>query len=77
MVLSMERLENQVCEQLIKEDCLYDYIANHYYLFSKEQLKELILNIYWVATERLSDNERKMFNEVLNNELENRGFYEE
>lgn len=73
----MAQLENGICKQLITEDNLYDYIANHYYMFSKEQLKELLLNTYYVATERLSDEDRMAFNEELNNELTERGFYED
>lgn len=35
----------------IKENNLYDYVANHYYEMSKEQLKDIILELSYVMYE--------------------------
>ena len=58
----------------IRKGYLYDYIAEHYYEMSKEQLKELILNIYYIAVEGKDD--ELEFCEILINELIDRGFDE-
>lgn len=34
--------------QAIKEDRLYDFIANHYWEIKPEMLKDLILEIYYI-----------------------------
>lgn len=33
----------------IKDDTLYDYIANDYYKWSKDDLKNILLEIIWTA----------------------------
>ena len=35
----------------IKENNLYDYVASHYYEMSKEQLKDIILELSYVMYE--------------------------
>lgn len=32
----------------IEEDWLYDFVANNYYKMSKEELRDLILEIYYI-----------------------------
>ena len=42
--------------QAIKEDRLYDFIANHYWEIKPEMLKDLILEIYYILRyERVED----------------------
>ena len=64
-------------EKLLKEDgdSLYGFIADNYYLMSKEDLKELALNILWLATTDKDDLERNDFYENLSKELEDRDFF--
>lgn len=33
----------------IKDDTLYDYIANNYYKWSKDDLKNILLEIIWTT----------------------------
>ena len=54
--------------QAIKEDKLYDFIANHYWEIKPEILKDLILEIYYMLRyERLEETEEsiEMFKENL------------
>lgn len=59
----------------LKNGSFYDYIANNYYSMTKDQLKELILNLDWVATECMDDDEVKGFYGKLEDELDNRDFF--
>jgi hypothetical protein len=59
------------------EGTLYDFIANNYYAFTKDELKELILNLDWVATEGMNDAQTKEFYKTVEEELENRDFWAE
>lgn len=59
-------------KQAIREHRLYDYVANHYYEASKEDLKDLCLEILYLATERLSEEDEEVFSESLLNELDDR-----
>lgn len=34
--------------QAIREDRLYDFIANNYYKISQEKLKDIILELYYI-----------------------------
>ena len=34
--------------QAIKEDRLYDFIANNYYIIDKEIMRDLLLEIYYI-----------------------------
>ena len=43
----MENIEKEII-QAIKEDRLYDFIANHYWEIKPEILKDLILEIYYI-----------------------------
>lgn len=43
----MENIEKEII-QAIKEDRLYDFIANHYWEIKPEMLKDLILEIYYI-----------------------------
>ena len=44
--------------QAIKEDRLYDYIANNYYKISQEKLKDIILELYYIyRCETIEDTE--------------------
>lgn len=40
-------MENEILKA-IKEDRLYDFIANHYWEIKPEMLKDLILEIYYI-----------------------------
>ena len=42
----MENIKEQVFEALEKGE-LYDFIANNYYLMSKEELKDILLEVLW------------------------------
>ena len=43
----MENIEKEII-QAIKEDRLYDFIANHYWEIKPELLKDLILETYYI-----------------------------
>ena len=43
----MENIEKEII-QAIKEDRLYDFIANHYWEIKPKLLKDLILEIYYI-----------------------------
>lgn len=52
--------------QAIKEDKLYDYIANNFYKISKEDLRDLILEIIYMIYydyEYSIDADRQLLNE--------------
>lgn len=52
--------------QAIKKDKLYDYIANNFYKISKEDLRDLILEIYYILrVETIEDTKEniEMYNE--------------
>lgn len=66
----------QEIRKAILDGNLYDYVADNYYSMSKEQLKELILNLDWVATRNLRCTEKDFYKE-LDQELADRDFYEE
>lgn len=66
----------QEIRKAILDGNLYDYVADNYYSMSKEQLKELILNLDWVATRNLRCAEKDFYKE-LDQELADRDFYEE
>lgn len=73
-------MQEQIKEILkaIKEDRLYDYIANHYWEIDRELLKDLILEIFYtLRIERTLESEEDI--EWLSNNLickleENRGW---
>ena len=54
---------------------MYDFVAEHYWEMTKEELKELVLNLDWVATKGLTDGEIKNLYAQLEDELENRDFF--
>lgn len=52
--------------QAIKKDKLYDYILNNYLKMSKQELRDLILEIYYILrVETIEDTKEniKMYNE--------------
>ena len=55
----------------------YDYIANHYYEFTKDQLKEIILNLDWAATGGRYYNQEEELYKTVDEELDKRDFYED
>ena len=59
-------------KQAIREHRLYDYVANHYWEAPRDDLKDLCLEILYLATERLSEEDEEVFSEVLLNELGDR-----
>ena len=44
----------------IKEDTLYDYIANNYYQFDKYDLKDILLEIIYVTDDYILENENEL-----------------
>lgn len=54
---------------------VYDFIAEHYWEMTKEELKELILNLDWVATNGLTTSQEEKFYFLVKKELENRDFF--
>ena len=45
----------------IEEDWLYDFVANNYYKMSKEELRDLILEIYYIFKYETSLETREHF----------------
>ena len=70
-------MDTKELRKALHDGTFYDYVANHYYEMTKDQLKELILNLDWVATENMNDNQAKEFYQNVEEELENRDFFEE
>ena len=64
-------------KEALENGTLYDFVANNYYLMSKEQLKELILNLDFVATYHLPETSEKAFYAEVKEELENIDFFSE
>ena len=57
---------------------LYDYVAQWYPQMSKEELKELVLNVYYVAIPNDFGSEyEESFNEQIEQELKGRDFFED
>lgn len=71
-------LENKIL-QAIKDGELYGFIANHYYEISKEKLKDIILEMYFlITTEYKKEIDEKELNDKLIEALkEFRNFGEE
>lgn len=44
----------------IKEDTLYDYIANNYYQFNTYDLKDILLEIIYVTNDYILENEKEL-----------------
>lgn len=58
-------LENKIL-QAIKDGELYGFIANNYYEISKEKLKDIILEMYFlITTEYKKDVDEKELNDKL------------
>lgn len=70
-------MDTKELRKALHDGTFYDYVANHYYEMTKDQLKELILNLDWVATAHMNDNQIKEFYQNVEEELENRDFFEE
>lgn len=68
-------MDTKQIRKALKTGRLYDFVAEHYYEMSRDQLKELILNLEWVATEGLTDAERERFYAKVEEELDNRDFF--
>lgn len=61
--------------EALRKRMLYDWIAEHYSELTKYELKEIILNLDWVATEGMTDAEKSRFYHQIEEELENRDFW--
>lgn len=59
-------------KQAIREHRLYDYVANHYYEASKEDLKDLCLEILYGALDQMSGEDEEIYYEILGSELDDR-----
>ena len=59
-----KELQNELL-QAIKEDNLYDFICNNYYLLSKEELKDLAKELCAIVFQPYQDEENKAKGEVL------------
>lgn len=44
----------------IHEDTLYDYIADNYSNWRKEDLKDILLEILWVTNDYVLENEKEL-----------------
>lgn len=53
----------------IKDDTLYDYIANNYYQWSKDDLKNILLEIIWTARNYTIEEDEKELIENLKERL--------
>lgn len=58
--------------QAIREDRLYDYIANNYYKISQEKLKDIILEIYYIYRCETIKNVKECNNKIANYLIENK-----
>ncbi len=66
--------------QAIKEDKLYDYILNNYLKMSKQELRDLILEIYYILrVETIEDTKEniEMYNENIIEYLKSNRDWEE
>ncbi len=70
-------MDTKELRKALHDGTFYDYVANHYYEMTKDQLKELILNLDWVATSGRYYNQEEEFYKTVEEELENRDFFEE
>lgn len=48
-ITNMTNKEIEGLISAIKDDTLYDYIANNYYKWSKDDLKNILLEIIWTT----------------------------
>lgn len=64
-------MDRQELRQALKNDTLFDYIANNYTSSSTYELKELILALLGV----IYDNHRDTLNNDIEEELEHRDFF--
>ena len=66
--------------QAIREDRLYDYIANNYYKISQEKLKDIILELYYIyrceTIEETEENVKKCNEQIADYLIENKSWEE-
>ena len=72
---SERRMDTKLIKKALRKRTLYDFVAENYWNMTKEQLKELILNLDWVATADLTDAQEEEFYKKVEEELENRDFF--
>ena len=72
----MEDLRAELVRTTAENGCnLYDFIANHYWEMSKEDLKEVLLAVLGVCVDKCyGDEDEKALGELICNELECRFF---
>jgi len=72
----MENLKKELVKITKENGCnLYDFIANHYWEMSKEELKEVLLAVLGVCIDKCcGDEDEKALGELIVNELEYRFF---
>lgn len=68
-------MDTKLIKKALRKRTLYDFVAENYWNMTKEQLKELILNLDWVATADLTDAQEEEFYKKVEEELENRDFF--
>ena len=68
-------MSTEQIRKALKAGRLYDFVAEHYYEMSRDQLKELVLNLEWVATEGLTPAELERFYAKVEEELDDRDFF--
>ena len=57
-------MKEQILEA-IKNDMLYDFIANNYWQIERDTLKDIILELYFLVIENTNTEERTKFNNKL------------
>ena len=75
----MENLEKELIQTTNESGAnLYDFIAEHYWEMSKDQLKEVLLAVLGVCLDKCcGDEDEKALGEIIVNELGNRYFGED
>lgn len=62
--------------QAIKDNKLYDFIANNYYQIKTEKLKDIILELYFLVTEEFDVNDKELNNKLIEYLEEYKGWEE-
>ena len=66
--------------QAIREDRLYDFIANNYYKISQEKLKDIILELYYIyrceTIEETEENIKQCNEKIADYLIENKAWEE-
>ena len=61
--------------EALRNGTFYDWIAENYSDLTKYELKEIILNLDWVATAGITDEQVSKFYKQVERELEDRDFW--